>query len=122
MSGLIRRSLNDRRDPPLRSLTRPVGSGRHRYQSSRTGAFRPGWRSSEHVKPNAKTDNSDTARTCYFVSDRMKVVTDDRPEMKYSAGDFAVKVPGHYAWIIGNQPGVVMDWPCSADYAQPEAS
>ena len=44
------------------------------------------------------------AHTCYFVSGRMKVVTDGGQEMEYGPGDFAIMDPGHDAWIVGDQP------------------
>jgi len=81
--------------------------------------FEPGWRWSEHVKPIAKTDSCRAAHTCYFVSGRMKVVMDDGEEMEYGPGDFAVMAPGHDAWILGDEPCVVVDWQGFADYAKP---
>jgi quercetin dioxygenase-like cupin family protein len=81
--------------------------------------FSPGWRWSEHVKPIAGTDSCEAAHTCYFVSGRMKVVMDDGQEMEYGPGDFAIMPPGHDAWIIGEEPCVVIDWQGFADYAKP---
>jgi quercetin dioxygenase-like cupin family protein len=81
-------------------------------------SFNPGWRWSEHVKPIAKTDSCQAAHTCHFVSGRMKVVTDDGEEMEYGPGDFAVMAPGHDAWIVGDEPCVVIDWQGFADYAK----
>ena len=83
--------------------------------------FQPGWRWSEHVKPIAKTDSCQAAHTCYFVSGRMKVVMDDGEEMEYGPGDFAIMAPGHDAWIVGDEPCVVIDWQGFADYAKPTA-
>jgi quercetin dioxygenase-like cupin family protein len=80
--------------------------------------FLPGWRWSEHVKPIAKTDSCQAAHTGYFVSGRMKVVMDDGEEIEYGPGDFAVMYPGHDAWIIGDEPCVVIDWQGFTDYAK----
>jgi len=80
--------------------------------------FQPGWRWSEHVKPIAGTDSCQAAHTGYFVSGRMKVVMDDGEEMDYGPGDFAVMAPGHDAWIVGDEPCVVIDWQGFADYAK----
>ena len=33
-------------------------------------------------------------------------------------GDFAVMAPGHDAWVVGNEPCVVIDWHGYADYAK----
>jgi quercetin dioxygenase-like cupin family protein len=75
--------------------------------------FQPGWRWSEDVKPIAQTD------TCYFLSGRMTVVMEDGEEMEYGPGDFAFMAPGHDAWIVGNEPCVVIDWQGFVDYAKP---
>ena len=80
--------------------------------------FQPGWRWSEHVKPIAKTDSCQAAHTCYFVSGRMRVVMEDGEATEYGPGDFAVMAPGHDAWIVGDQPCVVVDWQGFADYAK----
>jgi len=40
----------------------------------------------------------------------MKVVMDDGEEMEFGPGDFGVMQPGHDAWIIGDEPCVVIDW------------
>jgi quercetin dioxygenase-like cupin family protein len=119
MSGLTRKSL----DSP--DETRPFqgGTGQLEVVNVDGGAvgratFLPGWKWSEHVKPIAKTDSCQAAHTGYFVSGRMKVVMDDGEEMEYGAGDFAVMASGHDAWVVGNEPCVVIDWQGYADYAK----
>ena len=86
----------------------PVGLGR----------FEPGWQWSKHVQPIAGTDSCQAAHMGYFVSGRMKVVMDDGEEMDYGPGDFAVMAPGHDAWVVGEEPCVVIDWQGFADYAK----
>jgi quercetin dioxygenase-like cupin family protein len=81
--------------------------------------FNPGWKWSEHVKPIAGTSSCQAAHTCYFVAGRMKVVMDDGEQIEYGPGDFAVMPPGHDAWIVGDEPCVVIDWQGFADYAKP---
>jgi hypothetical protein len=119
MSGLVRKSL----DSP--DETRPFegGTGHLEVVLSDGGAvgratFLPGWKWSEHVKPIAKTDSCQAAHTGYFVSGRMKVVMDDGEQMEYGPRNFAVMAPGHDAWIIGDEPCVVIDWQGYADYAK----
>lgn len=80
--------------------------------------FEPGWRWSEHVKPIAGTDSCEAPHLGYFISGRMKVAMDDGQEMEFGPGDFAVIPPGHDAWIVGDQPCVVIDWQGFADYAK----
>ena len=80
--------------------------------------FEPGWRWSNDVKPIAKTDSCQAAHMGYFISGRMKVVMDDGEEMEYGPGDFGIMAPGHDAWIVGDEPCVVIDWQGFADYAK----
>jgi len=80
--------------------------------------FEPGWKWSEHIKPIAGTDSCMVAHTGYFVSGRMKVVMDDGAEMEYGPGDLMIASPGHDAWILGDEPCVVIDWQGMADYAK----
>ena len=80
--------------------------------------FQPGWRWSNDVKPIAKTDSCQAAHTGYFISGRMKIVMDDGEEMEFGPGDFMMCPPGHDAWIVGDEPCVVLDWQGFADYAK----
>jgi hypothetical protein len=48
----------------------------------------------------------------------MKVVMDNGEEMEYESGDFGVMAAGHDAWILGDEPCVVIDWQEMADYAK----
>jgi quercetin dioxygenase-like cupin family protein len=82
------------------------------------GTFQPGWRWSEHVKPIAKTESCEAAHMAYYVSGRMRVVMDDGQEAEYGPGDVAVIPPGHDAWIVGEEPCVLIDWQGFADYAK----
>jgi quercetin dioxygenase-like cupin family protein len=80
--------------------------------------FQPGWKWTQHVKPIANTASCQAAHTCYFIAGRMHVVMDHGEEHEYGPGDFAVMPPGHDAWIIGDEPCVVIDWQGFADYAK----
>jgi quercetin dioxygenase-like cupin family protein len=119
MPGLVRKSLNSPDE------TRPFqgDTGQLEVVIADGGAvgratFLPGWKWSAHVKPIANTDSCQAAHTGYFVSGRMKVVMDDGEEMEYGPGDFAVMAPGHDAWVLGDEPCVVIDWHGYADYAK----
>jgi hypothetical protein len=119
MSGLIRKSLESPEE------TRPFegGTGRLELVNLDAGAlgratFLPGWRWSEHVRPIAGTSSCQAAHLGYFVSGRMHVVMDDGEEIDYEPGDFASMAPGHDAWIVGDEPCVVIDWQGMADYAK----
>jgi quercetin dioxygenase-like cupin family protein len=119
MSGLVRKSL----DAPEETRAFEGGTGHLALVNLDSGAvgratFLPGWKWSQHVKPIAKTASCQAAHLGYFVSGRMVVVMDDGEQMEYGPGDFAVMAPGHDAWIVGDEPCVVIDWQGFADYAK----
>ena len=123
MPGLIRKSL----DQPDEVRTFEDGSGLLNVvdldgRPVGRATFQPGWRWSVHVKPIAGTQSCQAAHVCYFVAGRMTVVMDDGEEMQYGPGDVAVMAPGHDAWIVGDQPCVVVDWQGFAEYARPSHS
>jgi quercetin dioxygenase-like cupin family protein len=82
------------------------------------GTFEPGWRWSEHIKPIAGTDSCQTAHLLYCLSGRMKVVMDDGAEGEVGAGDVTSIEPGHDAWVVGDEPCVVVDFGSVAQYAK----
>ena len=65
-----------------------------------------------------RTDSCQAAHMGYYVSGRIKVVMDDGEETEYGPGDFAIIPPGHDAWVVGDEPCVVIDWQGFADYAK----
>ena len=119
MAGMVRMSLNSPEE------TRPFEQGKGQLELVNLAhgpvgraTFQPGWKWSEHVKPIAKTDSCQAAHLGYYVSGRMKVVMDDGEEAEFGPGDFAVIPSGHDAWVIGDEPCVVIDWQGFADYAK----
>ena len=119
MAGLVRKSL----DSPEETRPFEGNTGQLQLVNVESGAvgrgtFQPGWKWSEHVKPIAKTDSCQAPHMGYFISGRMKIVMDDGEEMEFGPGDFMSAAPGHDAWIVGDEPCVVIDWQGFADYAK----
>jgi mannose-6-phosphate isomerase-like protein (cupin superfamily) len=77
----------------------------------------PGWRWSKHVKPIAKTKGCVAQHFQYHVSGTLKIVMDDGTEIECTAGDVSLVPPGHDAWVVGNEPVVIVDFHGMADYA-----
>ena len=77
----------------------------------------PGWRWSNDVKPIAKTDSCEVAHFQYHLSGRLAIRMDDGTEMVAGPGDVVVLPPGHDAWVIGDEPAVIVDWHGAAHYA-----
>ena len=80
--------------------------------------FQPGWKWSECVKPIAGTDSCQVAHLGYVVSGRMRVVMDDGTEGEAGAGDVFDIAPGHDAWIVADEPCVIVDFQGASSYAK----
>lgn len=80
--------------------------------------FEPGWRWSEDVKPLAGTESCQSAHLGYVISGRQRVMMDDGTEMEYGAGDVVAIPPGHDAWVIGDEPCVLLDFAGMEHYAE----
>lgn len=80
--------------------------------------LQPGWRWSESVKPISKTHSCEAAHFQYQLSGTMKVIMDDGTELICNAGEVSLLPSGHDAWVLGNEPVVVVDFQGMADYAK----
>lgn len=78
----------------------------------------PGWKWSTCVKPVVNTKSCEAAHFAYQLSGTMRVVMDDGTEKDIKAGDVALIPPGHDAWVVGNEPVVMVDFQGMADYAK----
>ena len=82
------------------------------------GIFEPGWKWSTHVKPLANTKSCEAPHFQYQIAGTMKVVMDDGTTRECKAGDVSLLPSGHDAWVVGNEPVVVVDFQGMADYAK----
>jgi len=80
--------------------------------------FQPGWRWSESVKPLVKTESCEAPHFQYHVSGTLRIKTDDGTEVDCHAGDVSKLGAGHDAWVVGNEPVVVVDFQGMLDYAK----
>ena len=80
--------------------------------------FEPGWRWSTSVKPIVNTKSCEAPHFQYHVSGTIKVLMDDGTEKEFKAGDVSLLPSGHDAWVVGNEPVVVVDFQGMADYAK----
>jgi mannose-6-phosphate isomerase-like protein (cupin superfamily) len=83
--------------------------------------FQPGWRWSESVKPIAKTKSCEAPHFQYQVSGTIRVKMDDGTERDVKAGEVSLIPSGHDAWVVGNEPVVMVDFQGMADYAKQTA-
>ena len=80
--------------------------------------FEPGWRWSTSVQPLVKTKSCDAPHFQYHVSGVLRIRIDDGTEFDCRAGDVSLLPSGHDAWVIGNEPAVVVDFQGMIDYAR----
>jgi hypothetical protein len=80
--------------------------------------FQPGWRWSESVKSLAGTKSCEAPHFQYHVSGTLRVRMDDGTEFDCRQGDVSVLPTGHDAWVVGDEPVVVVDFQGMADYAR----
>ena len=80
--------------------------------------FQPGWRWSEHVKPIAKTASCEAPHFQYHVSGKLGIKMDDGTEIVAGPGDVTALPSGHDAWVIGDEPVVVIDWYGASHYGK----
>jgi len=78
----------------------------------------PGWKWSKSVKPIVKTKSCEAPHTQYVISGRLKIVMDGGQEEELGPGDAAVVPPGHDAWVVGNEPVVLVDLTGMVNYAK----
>jgi hypothetical protein len=80
--------------------------------------FEPGWRWATSVQPLAKTKSCEAPHFQYHLSGLLKVRMDDGSEFECKAGDVSLLPSGHDAWVVGNEPAVVIDFQGMIDYAK----
>ena len=83
--------------------------------------FQPGWRWSNDVKPIAGTDSCDAPHFQYHLAGRLAIQMDDGTEFIAKAGDITSLPSGHDAWVVGDEPVVVVDWYGASSYAKQSA-
>jgi hypothetical protein len=72
--------------------------------------FEPGWKWSECVKPVAGTESCQVHHVGYIQSGRMHVLHDDGTEVDLEPGSAYEILPGHDAWILGDEACVAFEF------------
>ena len=80
--------------------------------------LQPGWRWSDHVKPIAGTDLCEAPHFQYHVQGTLRVQMADGTEIDAHAGDVTALPHGHDAWVVGDEPVVIVDWWGASNYAK----
>jgi hypothetical protein len=80
--------------------------------------FEPGWRWSNDVKPIAGTESCEAPHFQYHLSGELAIRMDDGRELVARPGDVTSLPSGHDAWVVGEEPVVVVDWFGASNYAR----
>jgi hypothetical protein len=72
--------------------------------------FEPGWRWSQDVAPIANTATCQVRHLGYVMSGRMHVRMDGGTEADIKAGDVMDIPAGHDAWVVGDEPCILLDF------------
>src|SRR5436190_949959 len=78
----------------------------------------PGWRWSTDVTPIAGTDGCTAPHFQYHVSGRLAIRMDDGTEFIAEPGEVTSLPSGHDAWVLDDEPVVVVDWFGASNYAK----
>jgi hypothetical protein len=80
----------------------------------------PGWSWSEHIKPIAQTELCEAPHFQFHVSGTLRIREADGNEFDIRAGEVSMLPPGHDAWVVGDEPVVVIDWGGAHTWAKAE--
>jgi len=80
--------------------------------------LQPGWRWSTDVKPIAKTESCQAPHFQYHVSGQLAIRMDDGSEFTARPGDVTSLPSGHDAWVVDDEPIVLVDWYGASNYAK----
>jgi hypothetical protein len=80
--------------------------------------FDPGWRWANSVQPLAKTKSCEAPHFQYHVSGTLRIRMDDGQEFDCGPGDVSLLPAGHDAWVVGEEPAIVVDFQGMIDFAR----
>ncbi len=78
----------------------------------------PGWKWSEHVKPLAGTAWCEAPHFQYHAAGRIHVQMEDGSEFEVGPGEVTALPSGHDAWVVGDEPVVLIDFFGASNYAK----
>jgi len=114
MGAIRRRSFDDpdgHREFPL--LT--VSLARIGSHTIGRGVVQPGWHWSEHLGPVMDAESCPVHHVQVLLSGRFAVRMEDGEEVEFRPGDVMDIPPGHDAWVIGDEPALLIDFAGNID-------
>ena len=80
--------------------------------------FEPGWRWANDIQPIAGTESCEAPHFQYHVTGKLAIRMDDGSELIAGPGDVTSLPKGHDAWVVGDEPVVVVDFYGASSYAK----
>lgn len=116
-------SDSEHRDFASPSEVREFGHGKAELLNMTGGTIgrlvlQPGWRWSVDVKPLAGTEWCEAPHFQYHASGTLHVQMSDGTEFDAGPGQVTYLPSGHDAWVVGDEPVVVVDWDGASNYAK----
>ena len=109
VTGAVRKSLRT----PEETITFPGATqGMVELGDLTVGRFvaQPGWRWSEHVRPEVGGEWCRARHVGVVISGRIHVISQDGTEMELAPDDAYDVPPGHDAYVVGDKPLVQIEW------------
>ncbi len=72
--------------------------------------LKPGWRWSEHNRPVVGGDSCASRHLGYVLSGRLAFRMNDGTAAEAGPGSLLEVAPGHDAWVVGQEPCVMIDF------------
>ena len=114
MGAIRRRSFGTpdglRESPLLRVEVARIGSN-----TIGRGVAQPGWHWAEHMAPVMRMESCPIHHVQVLLSGHFTVRMDDGEEVAFQPGDVMDIPPGHDAWVVGNEPVVLIDFAGNID-------
>ena len=113
--GAIRRTSFENPDGLRELPLLTVSLARIGSHSIGRGVVQPGWHWAEHLAPVMGTESCPVHHVQVLLSGRFAVRMDDGEEVAFEAGDVMDIPPGHDAWVVGDEPAVLLDFAGNID-------
>lgn len=114
MGAIRRRSFETpdglRESPLLRVEVARIGSN-----TIGRGVAQPGWHWAEHMAPVMRMESCPIHHVQVLLSGHFTVRMDDGEEVAFQPGDVMDVPPGHDAWVVGDEPAVLIDFAGNID-------
>jgi len=81
--------------------------------------YQPGWRWSIDMKPTIKTHSCQHHHQGMVIAGSIHISSDEGGERILAVGDAFDILPGHDAWVLGDEPCVMIEFQSAGDWGKP---